>query len=872
MRKNRRNLGFTMAEMLIVVAIIMVLAGVAFIAVQNHQRSMAQLDRNTIAKEIFIAAQNHLTMAESQGYLSTAGTVDFGTPDTSDNTVKNVYYIGSDFATQQGKTSMLGLMLPFGSIDETVRAGGSYMVRYQSNPAQILDVFYCSKNDSPARFNHTIVETDYADLMKKKGTSPGNYIVGWYGGADALSSTDYGNYELIAPTVELENGERLVVKISEPNKDRTNPKDNISYTDVKLIISGETSGAEASIKLADMSDSNSNHIRFTYNVVDKNYIVILDDITKAGLHFDEMNTTTDQTIEFKSTVVGSGTSAQTKTNYFIPGENITVQAVAYSNTALTNIAYSNAMTTNSLFADIDDDGKTAMIGVIRHLENLDANISHLDNNDENGILDITKAMQIDNLNWNNFVDELGAAPNEGAAKIVKILPIDLPTDETIPDGYWPVYPSHWKGETKQGITEYSASDIALAYDGKAEIKTITKQKDPNDENKEIEVPTTTSVNHSITGVHVNDAVNAGLFGSLIDNSRVSNLELIDFSISAIDEMNGQAVKTPGNAGALVGTLKGSSSTITNVLARNSTDATIANITAATGSAGGLIGKMEGGTIQKSAAALIVSATGGNAGGLIGTAEGGTVSGCYAGGHTIDDPKGSGAVIYSDKTFNVTAVEGYAGGLIGNAGTAIISNSYSTCSATGKYAGGFVGKGDSNGSATNCYAAGLVLGGDTTKKPITGEDGKQTTETTFTEIQAQEGAFAYSYGGTATKCKFFEIVNEREEKDATGALTGGYTYLLPVPNDTTGVIKALDENAEEYNIFCGAATEWKPAKPYTGQTKLEGYYAGKYNLKSVEQLAGTLKADDDDTTDYFVATHYGDWPAPEIFVVNTKSSN
>lgn len=870
--RKRRNLGFTMAEMLIVVAIVAILGGVAFIAVQQHQRSLSQLERETIAKEIFIAAQNHLTMTESQGYLGQSA---FGTEETDaegKSTGQNVYYV---IGPSSG--NILDQILPFGSIDETIRAGGSYLIRYQSNPAQVLDVFYCSKTSSPAKYNHTIKESDYSKLMQYKengyggeGGVPSNgYLVGWYGGADPLANTQYGNYELLAPTVEAENKERLVVKVSEPNKDRTNPTENLSYTDIKLIIEGETSGAKASIKFADLSESNTQHPRYSYDTKNRKYVVVLDDITTAGLHFDELNI--DTTIDFEKTVTGTGESATETTKLFIPGENITVQAVAYSNTALTNIAYSNAVTTNSLFADIDEAGETAMIGMMRHLENLDATISHLDNYDEDGALDITKATQIDDLNWNNFVDELGAAPNQGDAKIVKILPIDL-TDETIPDGYWPVYPSHWKGETKQEITKYSASDIALAYDGKAEITTITKQKDPNDANKEIEVPTTTSVNHSITGVHVNDAVNAGLFGSLIDNSRVSNLELIDFSISAIDEMNGQAVKTSGNAGALVGTLKGSSSTITNVLARNSTDATIANITAATGSAGGLIGKMEGGTIQKSAAALIVSATGGNAGGLIGTALDGTVNGCYAGGHTIDDPKGSGAVIYSDEKLNVTATAGYAGGLIGDAGKVAISNSYSTCSTAGKYAGGFVGKGDTGGSATNSYATGLVLGGDTTTKTIMGEDGQTTKETTFTEIQAQEGAFAYSFAGTATNCKIFEIVNEREEKDATGALTGGYTYLLPVPDDTTGVIKALDENAEEYNNFCGASTEWKPAKPYTGQTKLESYYGGKYNLKSIEQLAGTLKVDDNDTTEYFVATHYGDWPAPEIFVVNTKSSN
>ena len=67
--KYKKNKGFTLAEMLIAVAIIGVLMAVSFIAVQNYQRSLHQLEYDGIAKEIFIAAQNHLTMADSQGLV-----------------------------------------------------------------------------------------------------------------------------------------------------------------------------------------------------------------------------------------------------------------------------------------------------------------------------------------------------------------------------------------------------------------------------------------------------------------------------------------------------------------------------------------------------------------------------------------------------------------------------------------------------------------------------------------------------------------------------------------------------------------------------------------------------------------------------------
>ena len=69
-----------MAELLIVVGILIVLFALSFIAVQNYQKSLAQTEYDTIAKELFIAAQNHITTAESQGYLGIPST-DYGTID-----------------------------------------------------------------------------------------------------------------------------------------------------------------------------------------------------------------------------------------------------------------------------------------------------------------------------------------------------------------------------------------------------------------------------------------------------------------------------------------------------------------------------------------------------------------------------------------------------------------------------------------------------------------------------------------------------------------------------------------------------------------------------------------------------------------------
>ena len=86
MRKLHNKKGFTLAEILLVVAILAILVGLAFVAVNSYQRSMTKLEYDGYAREIFIAAQNHLSMAKSQGYL---GVTDFGTQDASD---PSVYY------------------------------------------------------------------------------------------------------------------------------------------------------------------------------------------------------------------------------------------------------------------------------------------------------------------------------------------------------------------------------------------------------------------------------------------------------------------------------------------------------------------------------------------------------------------------------------------------------------------------------------------------------------------------------------------------------------------------------------------------------------------------------------------------------------
>lgn len=841
-QKGRRSRGFTMAEMLIVVAIIAVLSGVAFIAVERHQRGLAQLERNAIAKEIFFAAQNHLTMAESQGYL---GVTDFGThPD--DSTVKDVYYL-TNGGSAPGAGTMLELMLPFGSIDETVRSGGSYLIVYQANPAVVLDVFYCSASGTPAKFNYTSGALPYAFMSYKDDEGKGSKlpktgcVVGWYGGGETGVSGTY----ITAPSVEIENGDRLIVKVKDANlnlpKNPTPDEEGTYNAKLVLIVSGETVEGKTAKMVFVLRDPETAGFtpnpRVTADPNGTDFTIVLDDITtrcdplsKDGMHFADLNnytSTTNADVAQKKVVWFMTDPVSGATTLFRPGEDITVEAVAFSNEVLTNIAYGNAVMANSLFADsiVDPSAGSGLSGTgeghanvnianIRHMENLDDAISgyqHATFMSLSGEEQVS-ATQVADLDWNAFADKNGA----------KVYAMGDDSEDK-KEGFQPVSPNY-----------------NLAYNGR-ETRTVGES--------------TQFVQHSVKNisVDVDGTAPAGLFGSVAEGGTLSNLELIDFSVKS----------ATGDAGALAGTLA-NNVTVTNVTAYNTeafTEST--NVTSASGNAGGLVGSMNGATLAKSAAALVVNSTSGtgSAGGLVGATQGGTISGCYAGGHTtngaytgVTDGSNAGT------GFNVTAASGSAGGLIGSTAGTAVSYSYSTCSATGATAGGFAGTAN-GGSISNCYATGLVYG------------------------SAAEGAFVGSSGTDASgtdasyaDCLYYEIINEHKVTSTDGT---AFNYLPSLGGGATDAgIAALDASASAYDTFVGAPADWDDATAYDAQ--LATYYGGKYNLPTVDRLGydGIVQAVEGSepvaagqpaaVIPDFVATHRGDWPAPEIFVTNEKN--
>jgi type II secretory pathway pseudopilin PulG len=666
MKKYRNNRGFTLGEMLITVAITVILAAVSIINVVPYMWNLRLKDADQAAHEIYLAAQYHLSLAKERGLLDQYNDGELGTRDQlyADSEYKNqdggtlydlVYSPGNDDTKE-----IRDIILPQGSIDETMRTGGSYIITYDKDTATVVGVFYSYAGRSYG-YSFTLEtlkkEKEYLQAAMEDRDSAGakairrhfpdkkaKKTIGFYGGKDlaAADKTD-------APVLNIENGDTLsaIVTLS----DKQNKLFTKNDYAIQLTIKGETSGNTVTKVFTSTEADAAGNNNSIYQ-----YAAVLD-------AWQDKKGTDGLQIDWQF-------SQNDSSKDLIPGENITVTASivkkeeynSYSSVSKT----SNSVLTNSMFGSLKQKNgqNTVTISSIRHLENL-AKI-------DSSKLNIVKAQQVTDISFTAYQKNMASFFNNAKPELYIYQPVSLNNDLTYDAGYL---------DSKNISHQHMLSDLLVDL-------------------KESDYP--------------NISTGGGVFGSLASGKTlsVSNLQIVDINVKASGNEN---------AGALLGSAKTNTTVTTDNVLVWDKSATIG--ISAEADAGGLIGHSDDNVIIKNTAvSAYVKSKGENAGGLIGSASSLNVSSSYVSAHTYQKGYVTEVNPQTDKAsqhYNIIAKKN-AGGIAGTVTTLNdIINSYVTASVSGSPAYAFVGsvRDDSAITKAGSYAV-TVVNGTNVKEPST----------------------------------------------------------------------------------------------------------------------------------------------------------
>ena len=211
---KRGSLGYTLTEMLMVIAIIAVACSIAIPSIISVSKAIRFAQANNYAKSVFMAAQQNLTELRSEGGLTalqaehiispaiSEGHCGFPAEEWSDEYV----YTASNMIVNaaSGQVSSYSLVLPVNSIDGTVR-NQQVIIEYNPLTGNVFSVFYCEDAD-----------TDILDLYRS-GRLPRDkaqrkkLMVGYYDGS-GLSSSQL-DVEHSNSRMEFTNGQEGVATV-----------------------------------------------------------------------------------------------------------------------------------------------------------------------------------------------------------------------------------------------------------------------------------------------------------------------------------------------------------------------------------------------------------------------------------------------------------------------------------------------------------------------------------------------------------------------------------------------------------------------------------------------------------------------------------
>lgn len=354
------NSGFTMVELLTVIAILLLVGLIAVFSLSKLRRSLRQHELDTRAEIIYVAAQNRMAELRAAGceglYSKGLSDGDNGVyamafdgthMDESSRDVEFCYLYVNDASDK--RTGAPAALLPDTAVDKDLW-NGCWCIEYAPSTGSIYAVFY---SESPLP-SHTDLNGNYRNFNYRARTA----AVGYYGG-DIAQTQDISKFN---PSISIENAEKLTVTFYSNNPSDDTSAHPLTFT---ITISDQFGGSYTRTVTGlqgGLQQLDSRNYKYQW---------VLDDLTSLNKRF----------------------FAQTDGKVSC-GTPITIKLTVSSTDPSIDTVFTTRAT-NGLFDDRTDLGygeNTALVAYGRHLANL-SDTSHV-----NAAI-ITSAVQVDDISF-----------------------------------------------------------------------------------------------------------------------------------------------------------------------------------------------------------------------------------------------------------------------------------------------------------------------------------------------------------------------------------------------------------------------------------------------------------------------------------------
>lgn len=211
---DRKHSGFTMMELLLVIAILGVLFSLAVGGLLETRKKLRQQELDAKAEIIYAAAQNRVAELRAAGYgdkltddknfeLHKMSVLPADAVVDAENAT--LYYVTSQ--EKEDRTSLAGEILPQTCVDPELW-GNHWLIEYNGDTGLVYAVFYSETEEIPTVGDS---QTDIRrDLRNRAKRLSGGAKFGYYGGDITLGGKSY----TLTPSLNIENKEELKVYMS----------------------------------------------------------------------------------------------------------------------------------------------------------------------------------------------------------------------------------------------------------------------------------------------------------------------------------------------------------------------------------------------------------------------------------------------------------------------------------------------------------------------------------------------------------------------------------------------------------------------------------------------------------------------------------